>query len=98
MTAFSISFAMFSLRFFLYSVIEDPLWVLPVELTNGITFTLAFVSGISYAAKVAPVGSEGTLQGLFGMAFQGIGERFCADSRPRQIQCPIMTVGSVRKI
>lgn len=74
MTAFSVSFAVFSLRFFLYSVIKDPLWVLPIELSNGVSFALAFVSGISYAAKVAPSGSEGTLQGLFGMAFQGIGK------------------------
>ncbi|XP_060874400.1 major facilitator superfamily domain-containing protein 6-like isoform X2 [Metopolophium dirhodum] len=73
MTAFSVSFAMFSMRFFLYSIIKDPLWVLPVELTNGITFALAFVAGISYAAEVAPSGSAGTLQGLFGMAFHGIG-------------------------
>jgi hypothetical protein len=64
---------MFSIRFFIYSIIEDPLWVLPVELTNGITFALAFVAGISYAAEVAPSGSEGTLQGLFGMAYHGIG-------------------------
>lgn len=74
MNAFSISFLFFTLRFFLYSVIKDPLWVLPVELTNGITFALAFVAGISYAAEVAPAGSEGTLQGLFGMAFHGIGK------------------------
>lgn len=74
MTVFSISFAMFSVRFFLYSIIKDPLWVLPVELTNGITFALAFLAGISYAAEVAPSGSAGTLQGLFGMAFHGIGE------------------------
>jgi len=74
MAAFSVSFAMFSMRFFLYSIINDPLWVLPVELTNGITFALAFVAGISYAAEVAPSGSAGTLQGLFGMAFHGIGE------------------------
>lgn len=73
MTAFSVSFVMFSVRFFIYSIIEDPLWVLPVELTNGITFALAFVAGISYAAEVAPSGSEGTLQGLFGMAYHGIG-------------------------
>ncbi|KAL5236074.1 hypothetical protein ACI65C_003484 [Semiaphis heraclei] len=73
MTAFSVSFAMFAMRFFLYSIIKDPLWVLPVEITNGVTATMAFVSGISYAAKVAPIGSAGTLQGLHGMAFHGIG-------------------------
>lgn len=74
MAAFSISFMIFTVRFFLYSIITDPLWVLPVELLNGLTFTLAFVAGISYAAKIAPVSSEGTVQGLFGMAFHGLGE------------------------
>lgn len=73
MTAFSISFAMFALRFLLYSIIRDPLWVLPVELLNGITFGLSYIAGISYSAKIAPVGSEGTVQGLFSMAFQGFG-------------------------
>ncbi|XP_026813003.1 uncharacterized protein LOC113553710 isoform X2 [Rhopalosiphum maidis] len=73
MTAFSISFAMFALRFLLYSFIRDPLWVLPVELLNGITFGLSYIAGISYSAKIAPVGSEGTVQGLFSMAFQGVG-------------------------
>lgn len=76
MNAFSISFILFAGRFFLYSIIEDPLWVLPVELTNGITFTIAFVAGIAYAAEIAPSGSEGTLQGLFGMAFHGIGKDY----------------------
>ncbi|XP_022182058.1 major facilitator superfamily domain-containing protein 6-like isoform X1 [Myzus persicae] len=76
MTAFSVSFAIFAMRFFLYSIIKDPLWVLPVELSNGISFTLAFISGISYAAEIAPSGSAGTLQGLFGMAFHGIGISF----------------------
>ncbi|CAH1725097.1 uncharacterized protein LOC114131568 isoform X1 [Aphis gossypii] len=73
MTAFSISFAMFALRFLLYSVIRDPLWVLPVEMLNGITFGLSYIAGISYSAKIAPVGCEGTVQGLFSMAFLGIG-------------------------
>lgn len=74
MNAFSISFVLFSVRFFLYSIIKDPLWVLPVEMTNGVTFALAFIAGISYAAEVAPSGAEGTVQGLFGMAFHGIGK------------------------
>lgn len=65
MTAFSLSFAIFTLRFLLYSVIRDPLWVLPVELLNGITFGLSYINGISYAGKIAPVGSEGTIQGMF---------------------------------
>jgi len=73
MMAFSISFAMFAFRFLIYSIIRDPLWVLPVELLNGITFGLSYIAGISYSAKIAPVGSEDTVQGLFSMAFQGFG-------------------------
>jgi len=64
---------MFALRFLLYSVIRDPLWVLPVEASNGITYGLSYIAGISYSAKIAPVGCEGTVQGLFSMAFLGIG-------------------------
>ncbi|XP_050546793.1 uncharacterized protein LOC126908605 [Daktulosphaira vitifoliae] len=73
MNGFSLSFALFACRFLLYSVIRDPLWVLPVETLNGVTFGLSYIAGVSYAAKIAPTGSEGTLQGLFSMAFHGFG-------------------------
>lgn len=76
MAAFSVSFLMFAMRFFLYSIIKDPLWVLPVELFNGVSFAMAFLGGVSYAAEVAPIGFEGTVQGLFGMAFHGIGKYY----------------------
>lgn len=74
MTAFAISFAIFGFRFITYSIIRDPLWVLPLELLNGMTFGLSYIAGISYSAKIAPRGSEGTIQGLFAMAFQGFGQ------------------------
>jgi len=57
----------------MYSIIRNPIWVLPVELLNGITFALAYSATISYAAELAPVGCKGTLQGIVGTAFSGIG-------------------------
>lgn len=74
MVAISISFAVYALRFITYSIIRDPLWILPVEALNGITFGLFYVTCISYAVKIAPPGKEGTIQGLFFMAYQGFGK------------------------
>jgi len=63
----------FAVRFLLYSIITNPVWVLPVETLNGVTFALAYSSAASYAAQLAPAGSEGTLQGLLGTAMMGLG-------------------------
>lgn len=73
MNVFSMMFFMFTVIFSLYSIIEDPVWALPVEFLNGITFALAYAAAISYAAVVSPVGAEGTLQGIIGTILNGIG-------------------------
>ncbi|CAI6363531.1 unnamed protein product [Macrosiphum euphorbiae] len=74
MKVFSLMFFVFAARFFLYSIITNPVLVLPVELLNGLTYALAYSAATSYAAELAPVGAEGTLQGIVGTAFLGIGE------------------------
>ncbi|XP_015372474.1 PREDICTED: uncharacterized protein LOC107167801 [Diuraphis noxia] len=73
MTIFSIVFFTFTCIFSVYTIIENPLWALPVELMNGITFALSYSAAISYAALIAPTGAEGTLQGVVGTAYTGIG-------------------------
>lgn len=75
MNIFSLMFFMFAVRFFLYSIIRNPILVLPVELMNGVTYALAYSALVSYADRIAPVGTEGTLQGIVGAAFSGIGIR-----------------------
>ncbi|VVC46193.1 Major facilitator superfamily domain,Major facilitator superfamily associated domain [Cinara cedri] len=72
-TVFSLSFFLFSVDFFLYSTIRNPVWALPIEVINGFTFGLSYSTAISYAAILAPTGSEGTLQGIVGTAICGIG-------------------------
>lgn len=73
MHVFSLVFFTFAVRFFLYSYIQNPLWVLPVELLNGITFALAYSAAISYVTHVAPPGAEGMFQGVLGTFIQGVG-------------------------
>ncbi|XP_060874149.1 major facilitator superfamily domain-containing protein 6-like [Metopolophium dirhodum] len=73
MTILSIVFFTFTCIFSSYTIIENPLWALPVELLNGITFAMSYSAAISYAALITPVGAEGTLQGVVGTAYIGIG-------------------------
>lgn len=73
MNVYSLTFFTFGTRFFLYSIIRNPIFVLPVELLNGVTFALAYSAAMSYAAHIAPVGTEGTIQGLVGACINGIG-------------------------
>ncbi|XP_022182057.1 major facilitator superfamily domain-containing protein 6-B-like isoform X2 [Myzus persicae] len=72
---FSLMFFAYAVRFYLYSIITNPVWVLPVELLNGITYALAYAAAISYAAELAPVGAEGTLQGIVGTTMEEIGHK-----------------------
>ncbi|XP_050443474.1 major facilitator superfamily domain-containing protein 6-like isoform X1 [Adelges cooleyi] len=73
MNVFTLAFMIFSIRFGLYSIIENPMFTLGVELLHGFTYALVYSAAISYAAKLAPVGAEGTMQGMVGMSLIGIG-------------------------
>ncbi|TMW50215.1 hypothetical protein DOY81_004716 [Sarcophaga bullata] len=63
----------FGVRFILYSMLQDPWYVLPIELLNGVTFGLFYATMASYASIVAPPGTETTMQGLVGAIFEGVG-------------------------
>ncbi|CAO1428232.1 unnamed protein product [Diamesa hyperborea] len=63
----------FAVRFFCYSLLTNPWWVLPIELLNGVTFGVFYSTMASYASILAPPGTEATIQGLVGAVFEGIG-------------------------
>lgn len=63
----------FAARFILYSFLDNPWYVLPIELLDGVTFGMFYSTMASYASIVAPAGSEATLQGLVGAIFEGVG-------------------------
>lgn len=60
--AMSLVLAGFALRFFLYSILTNPWYVLPIELLNGVTFGVFYSTMASYASIVAPPGTEATIQ------------------------------------
>jgi len=64
---------MFGMRFLIYSFIDNPWLVLPVELLNGVTFGLFYATMTSYASVIAPPGTATTIQGLVGGLFEGFG-------------------------
>jgi len=63
----------FSLRFFLYSLLSDPWFSLPIELLNGVTFGLCYAAMTGYAHIIAPEGMEATVQGVVGAVYEGAG-------------------------
>eukprot|EP00102_Acyrthosiphon_pisum_P007046 XP_003241276.1 PREDICTED: uncharacterized protein LOC100573501 [Acyrthosiphon pisum] len=73
MNVFSIMFFVYALIFFLFSIIENPVYVLPVEILSGVAFALFYSGAISYAHFSTPAGAEGTFQGVVGTALTGIG-------------------------
>lgn len=60
--AMSLVIVGFAIRFYLYSILVNPWYVLPIELFNGITFGISFSTMASYASIIAPIGTEATLQ------------------------------------
>jgi len=62
--------------FFLFSIIKNPVYILPVEILNGVTFALFYSGAISYANLSTPAGAEGTFQGVIGTALTGLGLSF----------------------
>ncbi|KAH8300485.1 hypothetical protein KR018_008665 [Drosophila ironensis] len=63
----------FGVRFILYSMLENPWYILPIELLNGVTFGIFYATMASYASIVAPPGTEATMQSLVGAIFEGVG-------------------------
>lgn len=76
MSVFSLIFFTFAVKFCLYTMVENPIWIVPIELLHGLTYALPFATAVSYAAHIAPAGAEGTLQGIVGTVLMGIGTRF----------------------
>ena len=62
-----------AVRMFSYANLPAPIWVLPVELISGFTFSMCYVLIASYSSLITIPGTESTVQGLFGAMFDGLG-------------------------
>lgn len=56
-----------------YSLVRTPELVLVIQLLHGPTFSLIWVSGVSYANQIAPKGMGATAQGLLSATYFGMG-------------------------
>lgn len=56
-----------------YSLVRTPELVLLIQLLHGPTFSLIWVSGVSYANQIAPKGMGATAQGLLSATYFGMG-------------------------
>lgn len=63
----------FAIRALAYSFISLPWMALPIQFLHGLTFSLMWVAGISYANQIAPQGMSAAAQGLFSGVMLGIG-------------------------
>jgi MFS transporter, PPP family, 3-phenylpropionic acid transporter len=60
-------------RALLISILPAAGMILPVQLLHGLTFSITWAAGVSYARQIAPVGMSATAQGLFSGTFFGLG-------------------------
>lgn len=68
----ALGFALYGLRWFLYALMRDPMWVIPINLLHGLSFASVWVAGVAYVDMHAPPGLEATAQGLFTSVLWGL--------------------------
>lgn len=64
----------FALRFYVYSIVTNPYWILPVELVDGIAFGLCHTVLVAYARIIAPSSGVTTVVGMSGALYEGVGK------------------------
>lgn len=60
-----VAYLLYAFRWFLYGIMPDPSWVLPIALIHGITLGPYLIAGVDYANQLAPPDLKTTAQGLF---------------------------------
>lgn len=63
----------FAVRFFFYSIITNPVWVLLIETLNGMMYALGRAVMVSYSRMISPPSTNHTVLGLVGL-FDCIGK------------------------
>jgi len=69
----AIGMGIFGFRLIGYAVIPEAWMVLPLQLLHGLSFSVVWIAGVSYAAEIAPEGLGATAQGMFSAVIFGLG-------------------------
>ncbi|HBX24305.1 MAG TPA: MFS transporter [Desulfotomaculum sp.] len=105
LTLLALAAAIYSLRWFLFSITTDPALVTAIQVMHGLSFGLFYVSAVSYIGKIVPQHLRASGQGLLstfsggvagimgsllgGYIMDGFGARFLYTS------CSILALASV---
>ena len=73
----SIVFVMFAVRMAGYSLLRNPWMVLCVEPLHSITYGLMYASASTYASRITPPGTHGSVQSIIGSLHFSFGELCC---------------------
>jgi len=65
--------AAMAVRMYLYTVIWNPVWIIAIELLNGVSYALGYSVKMSYAKMLAPPDTLNTIIGFIGF-FDCIGK------------------------
>lgn len=65
----------FTVRFFAYSIMTNPVWSLLIETLNGMSYALGRAVMVSYSRMISPPSTNHTVLGLVGL-FDSIGRYF----------------------
>ncbi|CAL1299117.1 unnamed protein product, partial [Larinioides sclopetarius] len=69
----SAALLVYGLRFLFYSYLYNPWWVLPVEISHGITYGLYYTVIASYGKLSSKPGTEATTQSILFTTHEGLG-------------------------
>jgi len=69
---FAVGFAVYALRWLLYSQITSPGMILATQLLHGLSYGAYLVAGVVYTSERAPEGLGATAQGLFSGTTMGL--------------------------
>ncbi|XP_031568812.1 major facilitator superfamily domain-containing protein 6-like [Actinia tenebrosa] len=70
---FALALLAYSAHFACFSFITNQWLILPVQLFQGLSMTCVWSACSAYAAEVAPIGMERTLNGIMSVVYWGIG-------------------------
>ena len=73
----SLVFVAFAVRLGSYSFLSNPWMVLCIEPLHAITFGLMYANASTYASRITPPGTHGSVQSIIGSLFFSFGELFC---------------------
>jgi MFS family permease len=68
-----VSLVAYGVRMVVYTYVQHPWWVLPIETLHGLTYGLLLAALTNYIYQAAPKGAEGTMIGLLAAFQRGLG-------------------------